>query len=92
MTLQCTNCPGATDHSTANCPIRPELYADSAQARTGTELRTGGYQEKTFDWHAAQQRREIEATNMRVRVLAAVGMIEMKLGMAGKGCPPCRPN
>lgn len=87
MTLQCTNCPGATDHSTANCPLRPDLYADSAQARAGTELRTGGYKAAPFDWRAAQQRREMEAANMRVRVRAAVGIIEMKLGMAGKGHP-----
>jgi len=86
---QCTNCPGRTDHSTADCPmVRADLYADSAQARAGTELRTGGYRDAAFDWNAAQQRREMEAANMRVRVLSAVGIIEMKLGMVGKGCPP----
>lgn len=87
MTLQCTSCPGATDHSTANCPLRPDLYADSAQARAGTELRQAPATSGVFDWQAAQQRRELEAANMRVRVLGAVGLIEMKLGMAGKGHP-----
>lgn len=89
MTLQCTNCPGRTDHSTADCPmVRADLYADSAQARAGTELRKSINFSTPFDWKSAKYIRDMEAANMRVRVQAAVGMIEMKLGMAGKGCPP----
>lgn len=86
--MQCVHCPGRTDHSTADCPtFRSDLYADSAQARSGTELRQAPTPSGVFDWQAAQQRRELEAANMRVRVLGAVGIIEMKLGMAGKGHP-----
>lgn len=89
MNLYCVHCPGRTDHTTADCPtFRSDLYADSAQARAGTELRQAPATSGVFDWQAAQQRRELEASNMRVRVLGAIGLIEMKLGMAGKECPP----
>lgn len=88
MTLQCTNCPGATDHSTSQCWMVPDnLSAGSAQARSGDVYRENAPGPAAFDWRAEQQRRELEAANMRVRVLGAVGIIEMKLGMAGKGHP-----
>lgn len=54
------------------------LYADSAQARAGTELRqpvsSGGY-----DWQADADRRERDAVEMRARVLAAVELLATRL-------------
>lgn len=85
----CTNCPGRTDHSTAECPlIRDDLTADSAQARSGDVFRgNASITPAPFDWHSAQQRRDLEAANMRVRVRMACERIEMKLGMGGRAHP-----
>lgn len=88
----CTNCPGRTDHSTAECPlVRDDLTADSAQARAGDVFRAPRqtYSESQYvsDWLAAQQRRELEEFNMKARVRTMCGVIEMKLGMVGRAHP-----
>ncbi len=85
----CTNCPGRTDHSTADCPlIRDDLTADSAQARSGDVFRANAsITPAPFDWQAAQQRRDLEEANMKARVRTMCGVIEMKLGMGGRAHP-----
>lgn len=37
-TKQCVNCPGAVDHTTAECPISPERAAPSLPAAGSAEL------------------------------------------------------
>ena len=37
-TKQCVNCPGAVDHTTAECPISPERAASSFPAAGSAEL------------------------------------------------------
>ena len=37
-TKQCVNCPGAVDHTTAECPISPERAASSLLAAGSAEL------------------------------------------------------
>jgi len=37
-TKQCVNCPGAVDHTTAECPISPERAASSLPAAGSAEL------------------------------------------------------
>lgn len=81
---QCTNCPGRSDHTTAECPfVRDDLYADSAQARAGTVAPRplGQSAPLPYDWQAAQQRRELEHTQMRARVNAACDHLAQRLGM-----------
>lgn len=88
MTLQCVHCPGRTDHGTADCPtFRADLYADSAQARAGTEQRNSLAKALPFDWKLAREIREMEAANMKARVRTACNVLEMKLGMAGRAHP-----
>lgn len=85
----CINCPGRTDHSTAECPmIRDDLTADSAQARAANAFRANASIVPTpFDWQAAQQRRELEEANMKVRVRMACERIEAKLVMGWRAHP-----
>lgn len=56
------------------------LYADSAQARAGTELRQP-VASGEYDWRAAADQRERDALAMRARVMAAVEQLATRLRM-----------